>query len=324
MICAIAMKRLLIFLVMLGGAAAQAQDRIPLKDFRAKFVNQRISVNPNFTNGTYAFLGDWTFVKEKKGLYESQKNIPASYVGRTGVIIAIQAPRPGLYQPPSPQTDDTYVKYADAIVKLDTGELVATTVYTLQTGTAASDSFVLLSVREQHKKDAVALAQKLRGKSLYLTRLTKVYDMGLTTANIQTIKEGVGYSEAVIHDVPLLTPLPVVDLRYSEKLDFMLVALELPGNRKALYVPGCIEDSLTESKYGCASLAMPAFLSEEEVSAIRAGKVFVGMSEIALYMAMGFPVKTNASAAGLTQLVYHTAYVYLDKKKVAEIQKHDD
>jgi len=319
------MKRILFLLLALPALVVNAQDRIQLKEFRAKFVNQRISINPNFTEGNYGFLGAWNFVKEKKGKYETDygHNVPAGFVGKTGTIIAVVAPDAGYGEPPANQSDDAFVRWGEAIVKLDSGELVRTALYLLTTGSNPSDGFTLLAVREQHKQESFALAQKLHGKSLYLTTLTRVYDMGLTTEKIQLIKEGVGYSEAVIHDVPLLTPLPVIDTRYSEQQDFMLVVLQLPNDRKALYVPGCIMDVVTEQRPGCASLAMPPFLSEHEVAAIREGKIFVGMSEPALYMAIGFPLKTNASAVGATQLVYHTAYIYLEDKKVRDFQTHD-
>jgi len=38
---------------------------------------------------------------------------------------------------------------------------------------------------------------------------------------------------------------------------------------------------------------MPAFLTDHELDAIRKGRIFIGMSEKALYMPMGFPTKTN-------------------------------
>jgi len=69
---------------------------------------------------------------------------------------------------------------------------------------------------------------------------------------------------------------------------------------------------------------MPSFLSDREIEAIRKGSVFVGMSETALYMGMGFPQKTNESLTGLTQLIYYSSYVYLDRdKKVVDVQTHN-
>ena len=88
-------------------------------------------------------------------------------------------------------------------------------------------------------------------------------------------------------------------------------------------MPGCVVDELTVKKYACAATTMPTFLTDHEVEAIRKGSVFVGMSEPALYMAVGFPQKTNDAIVGSTQLIYRTMYVYLRDKKVAEVQSHD-
>jgi hypothetical protein len=68
---------------------------------------------------------------------------------------------------------------------------------------------------------------------------------------------------------------------------------------------------------------MPAFLTDHEIDAIRKGRIFIGMSAKALYVATGLPIKTDEAVVGSTQPVYHTSYVYLDNdKKVEEIQDH--
>src|ERR1019366_952832 len=325
------MKRLawLFALILLPCLSAYAQDRVQLKELRSRFLNQRIVINGNFSDLPVDFLGDWQFVKERKGGYETDygREVPASFVGRGGVIIAVQAPE-NVMGPPADQSDDAFVEYGEAIVKLDSGQLVRTTLFSTylksDPGSGPGDAFSLTSVRERHQQEAAALARGLSGKSLYLTQLTRIYDMGLTSANIETVKAGIGYSEAQIHDVPLLTPIPVIGTRYSTERDFTIVQLQLPDGRKALYIPGCIEDNPTPKKYTCASTSMPGFLSNREIEAIRKGSVFVGMSEPALYMSIGFPKDTNESLIGHTQLVYPTAYIYLDEnKKVLEVQSHD-
>jgi len=309
------MKRIVLLLAVLTTGWINAQDRSPLGEFRKAFLNQRIILNQNFTSTPSPFLLGFHFVKEKKGVYTTDygKEVPTSFVGQRGTIIAVIAPSK-VFEPPPQQTDETYVQYAEAIVKLDSGQLLETGLYLKST---------LASVLEQHKKEAVALAQNLNGKSLYLTRLTRIYDMGLTTATIQSVKAGIGYSEAQINDVPLLSPLPVLETRYSEKLDFSLIILQLPNGQKAQYVPGCVMDELTAKKYACAVTSMPTFLSDREIEAIRKGSVFVGMSKPALYMAVGFPQKTNDSIVGSTQLIYRTMYVYLRDEKVSEVQTHE-
>ena len=321
------MKYILTIMILLTATLSQAQDRVQLKDYRARFIDQRIIINGSFTSTPSVFLSNWQFVKARGGVYEPDysKTVPVSFIGRSGVIIAVQAPVKGRGLT-ADQSDDVYVQYGEAIVKVDSGELIQTALFNVylsrEPGSEPSDAFTLASVRERHKREAFALAQQLTGKSLYLTRLTSIYDMGLSLANIETLKAGVGYSEAKINDAPLLTPIPVVETRYSEARDFTLVVLQLPGaGRRALYVLGCIADTLTPKDYACASTSMVSFLSKQEVEAIRESKVFVGMSEIALHMAMDFPRETSKAAVGLTQLVYGTAYIYLDQdKKVVEIQ----
>jgi len=255
------MKKFVMVLVIVITAVATAQDRSPLGEFRKAFMNQHIFLNQNFTSSPSPFLINWKFVKEKKGVYtvDYGKEVPSSFVGQSGTIIAVIAPS-RVFEKPSPQTDDTYVQYAEAVVKLDSGQLIETALYNAKTGYEVSDAFTLSSVLDQHKQEAVALAQKLNGKSLYLTRLTRIYDMGLTTATIQSVKAGIGYSEAQINDAPLLTPIPVLETRYSGKLDFSLIMLQLPNGKKAQYVPGCVVDELTEKQYACAATTMPTFL----------------------------------------------------------------
>jgi hypothetical protein len=323
------MKHLILLFLLLTATSGYSQDRRPLKEFRAKFLNQRIVVNGSFTSIPAPFLAEWRFVKEKKGVYEPNylKEVPTSFIGRAGTIIAVQVSES--FGQKQAQTDDTYVQYAEAIVRLDSGELVQTALYsvylTREPGTEPSDALTLVSVREKHKQEATALAARLGGKSLYLTRLTRIFDMGLTTSGMEPLKAGVGYSEAEINDAPLLAPIPVVGVRYSAERDYTIVVLQLSEGRQALYVLGCIAEVFTAAtSLKCAFTSMPTFLTDHEIEAIRKGSVFVGMSESALYMAMGFPKSTNDSAVGLKQLVYLSAYIYVDQnKKVAEIQSHD-
>jgi hypothetical protein len=321
-------KGFILLLFVLTAMPAYAQDRRPLKEFRTKFLDQKIVVNDNFTDTPASSLLAWQFVKEKKGAYEPKylREVPTSFVGRIGTIIAVQATVS--FGQKQAQTDDTYVQYAEAIVRLDSGELVQTALYsvylTREPGTQPSDAFTLISVRDKHKQEAAALAARLGGKSLYLTELTRIYDMGLNSSGIGTLKAGVGYSEAQINDAPLLTPIPVVETRYSAERDYTLVILRLSEGRQGVYVLGCIADAFTAATINCAFTSMPTSLTDHEIEAIRRGSVFVGMSESALYMAMGFPKSTNDSAVGLKQLVYFSAYIYVGQdKKVAEIQSHD-
>jgi len=284
---------------------------------------------PAKTSSPTPFLTEWQFTKEKKGVYHPiyLKQVPISLVGHTGVIIAVQAPEEVL-GPPADQSDEAYVKYGDAIIRLDSGEIVQTALYasfiTSAPGLNPSDAFALASVREQKKNEAISLAQRLSGKSLYLTELTHIYDMGLTVSNIGDLETGIGDSDARIINVPLLTPIPILETRYSTERGFTIVLLKLPDGRKAQYVLGCVAETLTPKRCHCASTSMPTFLTDREVEAIRKGSVYVGMSEAALYMSIGLPKETNASLVGHTQLVYHTAYIYLDENhKVIEVQSHD-
>jgi hypothetical protein len=316
-------NRLVIFLI---ATLAYAQDRSPLGELKAKFLSQRIVVNQNFMTTASPFLIGWNFVKEKKGGYtiDSSKRVPATVVGQTGEIVAVLAPSSLPFEKSQQPTDGTYVKYAQVIVRLDSGQLLETAPVNSKSGTEIYDPFILLSVREKHHQDAISLAKDLNGKSFYLSRLTRIYDMGLTNETIQTIKAGLGHSDAEILNAPLLTPIPVLETRYSEKLDYSIVILQLPNGRKALYVPGCVEEEITVKKYTCAATAMPSFLTDQEIDAIRKRSIFVGMSETALHMAMGFPEEKNSAVIGSTQLIYPGRfYVYLDStKKIVEIQDH--
>jgi hypothetical protein len=320
---------MLLLLVLLSMNSARAQDRIQLKELRTRFINQRVFINGNFIRESSAFLINWQFAKVKKGIFEANdsKKVPLEFVGRSGIIIAVQAPA----QPDTDaaQSDNAFVQYAIAIVKLDSGELVQTAIYAIflesDPGSHPGDSFTLASVREKHKAEAEALAKRLAGKSLFLTRVANIYDMSYVTNNTETLKAGASYPKAQIINFPLLAPIPILEVRYATEGDFTLVALHLPDGRKAFYVPGCIANDITYQNILCVSTSMPSFLTEREKEAIRKGNAFTGMSEDALYMALGFPKNRseNDSATGQTQLTYLTGYVYLDKnRRVVRIQSY--
>ena len=319
------MNRIIIVISTL--VVAHAQDRLPLGEFRSRFVNQRIVVNQNCTSTPSHFLADWKWAKGKNGVFTTDysRSVFSSLVGHTGVIVAVNAPTtypPRKSSPQTGQANETYVQWGEAIVKLDSGELLVTTVYTWTTGSQAHDAFTLLSVRDRHKQETVSLARTMHGKALYLTRLTHVYDMGLSSSTIQTFKEGIGQSEAEIFDVPLLTPISILETRYSEPLDLSMIVLQLPNGRKGLYVLGCvIPNALPIEKYNCAATAMPTFLTDREIDAIRSGSVFVGMSMRALHMTIGFPAETKESLAGLTELTYRKHTVYMRNGLVAEVRE---
>lgn len=318
------MKPFAFVLFVVFAIPALCQDRIPLRDFRSHFVGQRVIINGNFSDLPVSFLGSWEWVKEKKGHYAVQytASVPASLAGEQGIILAVQASDP-VMGPPADQSDDTLVNYGEAIVRLDSGQLIETSLLGLKYGTGASDAFTLATIRDQHKMEAEELGRKLQGKSLYLTNLTRIYDEGLPAAEIQVAKAGILVSDSEILNFPLLSPIPVTAVKYSDKLDATLVELALPDGRRALYALGCISDQLTEKSYTCPSLSMPDFLKPAEIEAIKKRSIYVGMSEVALYMAMGFPQKTNESAIGPNQLIYLSAYVYIKDEKVEEIQSQN-
>jgi hypothetical protein len=316
------MKRLRFAVLALIATLPYGQDRTPLKEFRARFLNQRVIVNANFSTTTASYLLEWHFAKEKKGVYEINysKDVPSTFAGRTGTIIVVQAPA----GEPS-QEDGAYVKWAEAIVRLESGELLLTTLFSTSTGTESHESFALVSAREKQKQQNAALAenlqQKLKGSSLYLTAYTKVYDEGFNpkTEDLALIKHGLGHSEALITTAPLLTSLPVLDVHYFDALDYTQITLQLPSGQKVLYILGCVADTLRPNQI-CASTSMPPFLTPAEVQAIRNGSIFIGMSEAALYLCLGSPERSNEAVAGTTQLIYASSYIYIKDKVIVEIQ----
>jgi len=307
-----------IFILLANCMDCVALDNATLGKYRSRFVNERVFVNKNFTQDAHQLIG-WHFAKYKKGRFEvnPEFDVPPVFAGRAGMIVAIQA-QASLDGGPVDQSDNASVDSADALVHLDSGEYLATTLSATDLisapGDHAGDTLCLASVREEHHKTALTLGDMLHGKSLYLSNLTRIYNMGLMTSNIEELKAGVGSNEAQIVNFPLLTPLPVLETRYSVEQDFTSVVLQLPDGRKAQYIVGCV-DEIAVSNLACASITMPDFLTTDEIVAIRKGTIFIGMSEPALYMTMGFPQKTKNSTVGDSQLVYAKKLVYVDSVK---------
>ncbi len=104
------------------------------------------------------FLVDWQFVKEKKGIYIADygKDVPSSFEGQTGTIVAVQAPQQ-VFGPTADQSDGAFVQYGDAIVRLDSGKTAETALYgtylTRNPGDEPSDALTLVSVRDKHQKE---------------------------------------------------------------------------------------------------------------------------------------------------------------------------
>lgn len=144
-------------------------------------------------------------------------------------------------------------------------------------------------------------------------------------------------------DVPLLQPLTILNAKYIEQYNFVVLKLKFPDGREALaaspyreegkMVPGLRwgilppnHDSFLARIVGRLLTAVPAGLTPQEIETIRKKSIFIGMSRVALIYSRGFPEAEDDWGMAGRQLIFLGAQVlvYLDSAgRVADVQVLD-
>jgi hypothetical protein len=307
-------------------ALSQTERSQTLSDVKKKYLNQPVvicgNVGTNYRD--LRVLEDWHPASEAGGHYKTEimRDLPPSYKGLRGIVIAIQFRDRFLDDNGSQQKanalgdvvsfDQIANPYFDFVIKLENSQIITTTGYP---GTIGKE----VELAREHD----ALAQEIKtqlpkvvGKNLYAVGYARLYPLEAALEEIQD--PSARSKQLAITDMPLLEPLQITAVKYNEAADAIILKLRLPKGGEVLSVANTqgldtkqnvpflekISDPLL--------VTVPGFLTAREVTAIKRHSIFRGMRETALDYVMGFPDKENDWGSGGKQYVYSdTLFVYI-------------
>lgn len=334
------LRSLIFFCALLLLPVANAKD-LSLDEIRTQLLLQEVVVLGNSFGGYGPMsesLVDWYFVKGDETndfirVSSAYSHVSASLRGKRGLVISVEeattflsAKKAGNKDAFGMLIDNSSVMnpYVQVVVKLaEDDALIGTTNYY---GNMIGQSIQLVSRAGALKMEIEENLARLIGKKLYKTGYTKLLD---STLSLKELLERNKRELSRDYETKNLTPLNVVDTKFLEAENAVVVKVELPNGQIRLlfgYLNNydrtyAYKPTLLERMNITAEENIPAKFSSRELSAIREGKVFRGMSEDALYWSWGYAEKTNDWGLGGKQHIYHgSQYVYVEGRAVRDWQ----
>lgn len=299
-----------------------------LGSIKHTYLNQRVVL---LGHSGSTGLTEWQKVRRVNDRYVETSeldNLPRSYFGKFGTIVAIQLVNPENHKMNAlgeiVSEDETTDPYFELVVQLDDGVLAQTTAYP----NTLSLNLQLAAKYQELQQDIANRLPQMIGRTVYAVGYSHLYKPD------SSLEDMTGDDEILarlsILDMPLLQPIEVVNAKYIA--DGIVLKLKLPDGNMALSYTGgdslreqTTDENLFTRMFGSLLTEMPK-LTAEEIHAIKNGTIFKGMSKDALYDALGFPKSENDWGSGGTQLIFtDTFYVYLDDHdKVVDWQGLDE
>lgn len=306
-------------------AVAQVKDET-LGSIKRRFLNKRIVIID--TVATDRLLSwqivTWPTLEPVKPEHILDGYLPASYVGKPGTVVSIVmntnpvfATKPVKNAMGERLSEDAITDpYVDFYVHFE-DDVAA------QFSTSASTAYQTIKALPDTKQVQEEIGSNIAsiiGKSLYA-----VHDSYLYSADTD-IKDMVSSVHVKMLDsdhFPFLTPLPIEAAKYLDNYDALLLKIRLPNGDDVMAVISgeSIQQSKAETFLGKISgtllSAIPAALTQQEVTAIRKKEIFKGMRRRALAYVMGIPNRTHTSSVdGVAQLVFDGMYIYVNRAGV--------
>lgn len=171
--------------------------------------------------------------------------------------------------------------------------------------------------------------KELTGKTLYSAGFSKLIDPTISADAIGDHRQ----RNRLRLRVNNLLPMKIVEGKYLESQNAIVLMVELPDKRNAL-IYGDVSHYNLAREYKATKLdrmgiseeeSIPKKFTSKEVNAIKKGLIVTGMSEDALFWAAGYPENTNNWGTGGYQYVYFggNLYVYVRGKRVTDFQSLD-
>ncbi|HET9836798.1 MAG TPA: hypothetical protein VFR84_01095 [Candidatus Angelobacter sp.] len=245
--------------------------------------------------------------------------IPDKYVGKKATVIAVQETEDSARRattqkvnamgevintrPPGADDFDIVVKFEDGLVAINKETLQA----------AAYDLLLpedLAKLEDQNKAN-LEKTERLVGRDFYATALSSIYRSDVTLAEMQPANR---------MSPPFLEPLHVLAAKWNEQAHCAIVKLELPSKTQALALMAADGGTCYGSNL---EPEIPKFFSPQDIYGVKNRTVAIGMKEMAVHWAIGYPERENDWGRGGKQLVYGDyLMVYIDTSgKVEDVQR---
>lgn len=329
------LRLVLIFFTCTLISSAAARD-MSLAQIRGELINQEVVVlgqSFSLTSGLF----DWHVVTGDvtTGYRHASRDsyAPESIRGTRGIVVSIEQAGSTSTRNAVAEKDafgdeigDSRIlnPYINVVVRmLADNLLVRTTGYY---PSMLGRTLHLASRADSIKKEVEHTLTQLMGKTLYNAGYTSLLDSTLSVRDLLDYNKRT-YSRD--RNTNNLTPLKVVDAKFLEAENAVVVKVELPdGDLKLLF--GSLEHYETKLGYIPTRLQrlnisaeekIPSRFSARELAAIKNKQIFRGMSQDALYWSWGYPKTSNDWGRGGKQHIYgDSQYVYVQGGTVTDWQ----
>jgi hypothetical protein len=250
------------------------------------------------------------------------RRLPFDYRNKRAVVLAIE-PTKGRSGKNAlgEEIDDTSLRdlMSYLIVRFEDGTFGATSSSPslFLTPYGALRSFRLLEEDAKRRAIISAELQRAVGTKVYAVAYSELFKIDSSLDDL--VNEN---SAQRARAVPRLAPLSIVAANFDASADLIILKLVSETNQQYLAISQIHSIPRAEASFREELLRGPALISEEflrdlsakEVSAIKTGTVFVGMSETSLAWSVGFANRKNDWGRGGKQYVYDGGrlFVYLD------------
>jgi hypothetical protein len=164
------------------------------------------------------------------------------------------------------------------------------------------------------------------GKKIYKTGYTELFP---PTTELNDLLDSTKRRISIDRHIENLVQLKIIDTKLIDSANAVVLRVELPnGDTRLLFgqltfydKPETFKQTVLQKMGISAEERIPSKFTKKEIANIREGRIFIGMSEDALYWARGYPEQTNNWGKGGEQLIYSfSRYVYLQGGIIRDFQ----
>jgi hypothetical protein len=331
--------------------SAFASDTATLGSLRNHYLGQTLIVRgPTIELQGEKYLLGWNAAVVAGNRYKALgiiDHLPYTYFGKSAKVIAVQINeiklKPQTDAFGEPVSDDNISNpYADIVVQFDDGRLAMTTNYS----STLDEDLELASTHKGEEDEMTTALPQVIGKKLYAAGFSVRYqplfepetslDEMLKTAIVSDALLHIGDGRIPATNIPLLEPLTIIAAKYIPDKQGAVLKMRLPNGKEVVTfvdhnnlkkqtqgrhdckVPPCqLEDKpFFERVAGAYLTSIPSDFTPREISAIRRGDLFIGMSKEAVEfsgLASFTDEKENDWGRGGKQMIFgDSVFVYVD------------